>query len=66
MKDDLSARELVDLVKRVFAPTEDDRRLAIMVDMPDARVPDTSQWKRRREMAARWARLLAPMAPGTS
>lgn len=55
----LEADELVALVRRVFAPTAEDRRLAILVDLPDARVPDNPEWAARRAMAAEWAWLLA-------
>jgi len=62
MSDTLSAEELVNMVNRVFTPTTNDKRLAIIVDMPDAQVPDTPNWKARREMAAQWVSLLAPRA----
>ncbi len=62
MKDRLSAGELVDMVRRVFAPTKADRALAFIVDMPDNLVPDTNTWRERREMVAEWASLLAPRA----
>lgn len=62
MSEKLTADELVNLVKRVFEPKDDDRRMAIIVDMPDEAVPDQPLWKERREMAADWARLLAPRA----
>ncbi|MEW6368898.1 MAG: hypothetical protein AB1714_30075 [Acidobacteriota bacterium] len=59
----LSADELVQLIRRVFAPRPDDHQLAILVDLPDAAVPDTATWRERREMASEWARLLAERAP---
>jgi len=59
MTDKLTQSELVALVKRVFAPGEDDKGLAIIVDMPDAEVPDNNDWRVRRDMAAEWAELLA-------
>ena len=59
MLDQLSPDELVALVRRVFAPREGDRRLLVMVDLPDARTPDSPQWRARREMAAGWASTLA-------
>jgi len=58
MSDDLTAQEIIDLVKRVFNPVEADERLAIIVDMPDEIAPDTKEWAARRTMAARWASLL--------
>jgi len=62
MSDNLSAAELVALVKRVFEPKEADRRLAIIVDLPDQHTADNDDWKARREMAAAWAGALAPEA----
>ena len=62
MSDKLSAEELVALVKRVFNPKDADRRLAIIVDLPDEHTPDNDNWKARREMAADWAGALAPEA----
>jgi leucyl aminopeptidase (aminopeptidase T) len=59
---DLSDRELAELVRRVFQPTAEDRRLAVLVDLPDAAVPDRPAWRRRREMARGWADRLAAMA----
>ncbi|MDD5307444.1 MAG: hypothetical protein PHU25_08995 [Deltaproteobacteria bacterium] len=59
MTERLSADELVALVKRVFDPGPDDHRLAILVDLPDERTPDSPAWAERREMAGEWARLLA-------
>jgi len=53
--DHLSARELTDLVRRVFAPGDSDHALAIIVDLPDDEVPDNPRWKVRRELAAGWA-----------
>ena len=62
MSEKLTADELVALVRRVFTPKEDDRRMAILVDMPDAEVPDTDAWRERREMALDWHEKLAPRA----
>ncbi|GCA62141.1 hypothetical protein KIPB_001532 [Kipferlia bialata] len=50
----LSSEELTLLVQRVFVPTPQDKGLAIIVDLPDARRGDTALWKRRRELAAGW------------
>lgn len=56
----LEADELIALIRRVFSPTASDLRLAILVDLPDARLPDNPEWAARRRMAAEWAALLAP------
>jgi leucyl aminopeptidase (aminopeptidase T) len=55
MPEKLTDRELVDLVRRVFAPREGERSLGIMVDMPDGAVGDDGAWAARRAMAAEWA-----------
>lgn len=57
----LSGDELCALVARVFRPRPEDRRLAILVDLPDAARPDTAAWRERRELAASWARALEPV-----
>ncbi len=54
----LNGPELVRLVRRVFAPGPRDEGLAIIVDLPDERVPDNPDWRRRRALAAEWAGLL--------
>jgi leucyl aminopeptidase (aminopeptidase T) len=60
MSDDrLSAAELTALVQRVFQPREEDRALAVLVDLPDDEVPDNPRWRERRALAAGWARELA-------
>ncbi|MDQ8153578.1 MAG: hypothetical protein P3B98_02850 [Gemmatimonadota bacterium] len=58
MHDSLTAAELAALVQRVFAPTTDDRRLGVMIDLPDDRVPDDAAWAARRRIAADWVAML--------
>lgn len=58
MSESLTAAELADLISRVFVPTEKDGLLGIMVDLPDARVPDDGDWAARRAIAAEWVRVL--------
>jgi leucyl aminopeptidase (aminopeptidase T) len=55
MNERLKADELIALIRRVFAVTPADRRVGILVDLPDARVPDRPEWRERRAMAAGWA-----------
>jgi hypothetical protein len=55
----LTSDELVRLIRQVFRVTEQDRELAILVDLPDERAPDTGSWRVRREIAAGWAEELA-------
>ena len=54
----LTAEELAELVRRVFAPRPEDRRLAFLVDLPDERVADHPAWRERRQMVAGWCRAL--------
>ena len=55
MSERLSGEELVALVKRVFRPQAGEKALAILVDLPDAQVPDNEDWTDRREIALAWA-----------
>ena len=57
--DRLTVEELVALVQRVFEPREEDRALAVLVDLPDDEVEDNPGWKERRALAAGWGRELA-------
>jgi hypothetical protein len=59
MTEKLTAAELVALIRRVFMPSARDKRLAILVDLPDDVVVDHETWHRRREIAADWTALLA-------
>lgn len=54
MSERLSGEELVALVQRVFQPRPGETALAILVDLPDARVPDEPGWAERRAIAAAW------------
>lgn len=54
----LRASELTDLVHRVFAPTEEDTALAVLVDLPDEERSDDAGWSDRRALAFEWARHL--------
>jgi len=58
MSDTLTGGDLVQLVKRVFQPASEDTGLAVLVDLPDDRLPDNPRWKDRRAMAADWVRKL--------
>ena len=55
MSQDLSGQELVQLVRRVFAPRPQERSICFLVDLPDEATPDTPPWRDRRELVARWA-----------
>lgn len=62
MLERLTGNELVALIQRVFHPRPGETRLAILVDLPDARVPDNPEWATRREIAQGWLAELAPRA----
>lgn len=55
---ELQGSELWTLIQRVFSPRTEDRSLAVLVDLPDDRLPDNPQWKKRRRMAAGWVEAL--------
>jgi len=59
MTERLSGDELVALVRRVFLPRENETGLAILVDLPDAQVPDNPDWAARRVIAAHWVEELS-------
>ena len=50
----LTADELVGLVKSVFPRLEQDRQLAILVDIPKHGRTDNPEWKLRREICMDW------------
>ena len=54
----MSQPNFVSLVRRVFAPTEADTYLGVLVDLPDERCPDHEAWADRRALAYEWARRL--------
>lgn len=54
MTERLSGDELVALVRRVFQPRENEKGIAILVDLPDAVVPDNADWAARRQTAVEW------------
>jgi len=59
MSETLTGPELRLLISRVFQPTEADRGLLLLVDLPDGRRPDHADWRTRRALAADWAEKLA-------
>ena len=58
MTEILTPSELGRLVRRVFQPTEADQGLAIIVDLPDDKLPDNPDWAERRRLAAQWFQAL--------
>ncbi len=56
--DTLTTAELLALIRRVFKPGEKDVGLAILMDLPDAKLADNSDWRTRRQMAVGWAKAL--------
>ncbi|HLO67845.1 MAG TPA: hypothetical protein VK188_12550 [Holophaga sp.] len=59
MDQGMTSGELIALVRRVFQAGPEDRGLAVLIDLPDAQVPDRPHWRDRREMAAQWATMLS-------
>jgi hypothetical protein len=59
MLQSLTDRELVQLVQRVFPRLDQDRALAVLVDLPDGALADHAEWTTRRRLAAEWAEALA-------
>lgn len=55
MGESLTGPELVALVQRVFQPRAGEGAVAILVDLPDAKVPDDPSWAARRGIATDWA-----------
>ncbi|MBN1348487.1 hypothetical protein JXJ21_03695 [candidate division KSB1 bacterium] len=54
MTNQLSLKELGDLISSVFSPNQNDKALGILIDMPDVRHPDHAHWRARRELAHKW------------
>ncbi len=63
MAETLSSAELAQLVRRVFSPTPADTGLALIVDLPDTRLPDNDEWAERRRLAAGWYEALCAATP---
>ena len=60
--ENLTAKELKELIVSVFSPGENDKNMAILVDVPDEIVPDNENWRIRRKLAQDWAKKLASVA----
>jgi len=58
LKEQLSTDELKALVRSVFSLKPEDKRLAILVDVPDGTCPDNGDWRERRAIALDWAEAL--------
>ena len=58
MRETLSSDEVKNLIQSVFSLKPEDKKLAIIVDVPDERIPDNEKWMQRREIAADWHRKL--------
>lgn len=57
--DKLTFDQLFALLDSVFALRPDERRLSILSDQPDDRLPDHPAWEDRRRIAAEWFVLLS-------
>lgn len=58
MENRLTEDELSTLVRSVFSLRPQDKRLAILVDVPDDKTPDNDAWRRRRTIAYDWTEKL--------
>lgn len=54
----LSPNELINLIKSVFPRLEQDRQMAILVDVPRNNRTDNPEWKLRREICLDWFLIL--------
>ncbi|MFO7891641.1 MAG: hypothetical protein R6V04_15035 [bacterium] len=54
MNNKLSSNELIALVKSVFSPASSDKRIALLIDIPDQKVTDNNGWKERRTIGYDW------------
>ncbi len=54
MKDKLSTSDIKNLIRSVFSLRPEDKNFAIIVDVPDGKITDNEDWKKRRELAADW------------
>ena len=59
----LSDAEIQALVQRVFRPTAEDTRIAVLTDLPDVTADDQPTWQQRRELARDWTRSLQRVGP---
>ncbi|HEX9973361.1 MAG TPA: hypothetical protein VGD14_14910, partial [bacterium] len=59
MSQNLTHEDLRNLIQSVFSPRSEDKNLAIIVDVPDDKVADNEDWRKRRELAADWHQKLA-------
>jgi len=58
MKEDLSKKEILDLIVSVFPDFAKGEKLAFLVDFPRKAEDDSDKWRERREMAKRWSEIL--------
>ena len=54
MKNNLTSEELKSLVKSVFSLSDKDKKIAILIDVPDEIVKDNPNWQQRRKIAKAW------------
>ncbi|MCI0495851.1 hypothetical protein L0Z72_12675 [candidate division KSB1 bacterium] len=54
MDQNLTRNDLKNLIQSVFSPRTEDKNLAIIVDVPDDKVADNEDWRKRRELAFDW------------
>ncbi len=54
----LTDTELVQLIQKVFQPSERDSTLYFLLDLPNANVPDDENWRDRRQLVYEWTQTL--------
>ena len=59
MANQLTAEDLKKLIISVFSPTNYDRALGILIDVPDEYRADHPKWKARRQIAVSWGAKLS-------
>jgi hypothetical protein len=60
----LTKVEIRALIQKVFAPQTDDRRLVILLDVPNQQVGDHDKWRDRRQLAVEWKAMLDEIKTG--
>ncbi|MBN2010405.1 hypothetical protein JW960_13750 [candidate division KSB1 bacterium] len=54
----LLSEEIGSLIQSVFAPQAHEKKLAIIIDVPDDIIADNPFWQARRKMASEWCEML--------
>jgi len=46
----LNQNEFAHFFSKVFAPTDNDKHIVLLMDLPNAKIPDTAAWQERRKI----------------